>query len=93
MKSTSIVRKVDKLGRVVLPIELRRALGIDHKDSIEMFVEGKQLIFKKYIPQGACVVTGEVTPRNKEYVGGLVLSPLGAKILFNEIQKNYQFNT
>ena len=40
MKSTGIVRKVDELGRIVLPIELRRTLGIEEKDRIEIFVEG-----------------------------------------------------
>ena len=40
MKSTGIVRKVDELGRIVLPIELRRTLGIEEKDRIEIFVDG-----------------------------------------------------
>lgn len=48
MKSTGIVRKVDSLGRVVLPIELRRILQIDEKDSIEIFVDGDSIILKKY---------------------------------------------
>ncbi len=53
MKSTGIVRKVDELGRVVIPIELRRTLGIDIKDSLEIYVEGEYIIFKKYQP--ACM--------------------------------------
>lgn len=53
MKSTGIVRKVDELGRVVLPIELRRTLDINEKDSLEIFVEGNQIILKKYEP--ACI--------------------------------------
>ena len=53
MKSTGIVRKVDELGRVVIPIELRRTLGIDIKDSLAIYVEGEQIIFKKYQP--ACL--------------------------------------
>ena len=56
MKSTGIVRKVDELGRIVLPIELRRTLDINKKDSIEIFVEGNQVILKKYQP--ACVFCG-----------------------------------
>ena len=48
MKSTGIVRKVDELGRIVLPIELRRTLGIEVKDSLEIFVEGSEIILKKY---------------------------------------------
>ena len=50
MKSTGIVRKVDELGRIVLPIELRRTLDIAQKDSLEIFVEGDQIILKKYEP-------------------------------------------
>lgn len=50
MKSTGIVRKVDELGRVVIPIELRRSLGIEERDSLEIFVEGKQIVLQKYQP-------------------------------------------
>jgi len=50
MKSTGIVRRVDELGRVVLPIELRRVLGIAEKDQIEIYVEGASIILKKYQP-------------------------------------------
>jgi transcriptional pleiotropic regulator of transition state genes len=58
MKSTGIVRKVDELGRVVIPIELRRTLGIDEKDSMEIFVDQEKIILKKYEP--ACVFCGNV---------------------------------
>ncbi len=44
MKSTGIVRKVDELGRVVLPIELRRNLNIQEKDSLEIFVDDEKII-------------------------------------------------
>lgn len=50
MKSTGIVRPVDKLGRIVLPIELRRIMNIDCKDSIEIFVDGDYIVLKKYQP-------------------------------------------
>lgn len=53
MKSTGIVRKVDELGRIVLPIELRRTLGIEEKDRIEIFVDGESIILSKYQP--ACI--------------------------------------
>ena len=53
MKSTGIVRKVDELGRIVLPIELRRTLDISEKDTMEIFVEGSSIILKKY--QNACL--------------------------------------
>lgn len=50
MKSTGIVRKVDELGRVVLPIELRRNLDIQEKDALEIFVDDDKIILKKYQP-------------------------------------------
>lgn len=53
MKSTGIVRKVDELGRIVLPIELRRTLGIEEKDRIEIFVDVESIILRKYQP--ACI--------------------------------------
>ena len=53
MKSTGIVRKVDELGRIVLPIELRRTLGIEEKDRIEIFVDGESIILRTYQP--ACL--------------------------------------
>ena len=46
--STGIVRKVDELGRIVLPIELRRSLDIDVKDPIEIYTDGDRIILKKY---------------------------------------------
>ena len=51
IKSTGIVRKADKLGRIVLPIELRRTLGISESDSMEIFVDGSSIILKKYVPE------------------------------------------
>jgi transcriptional pleiotropic regulator of transition state genes len=56
MKATGIVRKVDELGRVVLPIELRRTLGIEEKDALEIYVDGERIMLKKYQP--ACIFNG-----------------------------------
>lgn len=53
MKSTGIVRKVDELGRIVLPIELRRTLDIAERDSLEIYVDGPSIVLRKYQP--ACV--------------------------------------
>ena len=50
MKSTGIVRKVDELGRIVLPIEMRRTLDIAEKDALEIYVDGSSVILKKYKP-------------------------------------------
>ncbi|OWZ83644.1 AbrB/MazE/SpoVT family DNA-binding domain-containing protein [Natranaerobius trueperi] len=56
MKSTGLVRKVDELGRIVIPIELRRNLGIEQRDSLEIYIEGENIILKKYEP--ACIFCG-----------------------------------
>lgn len=53
MKSTGIVRKVDELGRIVLPKELRDTLDINEKDALEIYVDGAMVILKKYEP--ACI--------------------------------------
>jgi transcriptional pleiotropic regulator of transition state genes len=57
VKSTGIVRKVDELGRIVLPIELRRTLEINEKDSLEIYVDGSSVILKKYEP--SCIFCGD----------------------------------
>ncbi len=56
MKSTGIVRKVDELVRIVIPIELRRTLDIEIKDALEIYVDRDQIILKKYEP--ACLFCG-----------------------------------
>jgi transcriptional pleiotropic regulator of transition state genes len=50
MKSTGIVRKIDNLGRMVIPIELRKTMNISKKDPMEIFVDGNKIILKKYEP-------------------------------------------
>ena len=50
MKSIGIVRKIDPVGRIVLPIELRKTLGIDDDTALEIFVDGEKIILKKYAP-------------------------------------------
>ncbi len=59
MKSTGIVRKVDELGRIVLPIELRKNLEINIKDPLEIFTNNDQIILKKYNPTD--IFTGEMS--------------------------------
>ena len=56
MKATGIVRPVDPLGRIVIPIELRRNLGINTDDSLEVFVDGPYIMLKKYEP--SCIFCG-----------------------------------
>ena len=69
MKSTGIVRKVDELGRIVLPIELRRTLDIDIRDSLEIYVENDSIVLKKYEP--TCIFCGsskELTVFNEKNI-------------------------
>lgn len=92
MKSTGIVRKVDELGRVVIPIELRRTLGIEEKDALEIYVDDEKIILKKYKPSMTCHITGNVSDENALFAGGkLVLSREGAEQLIQEIRQS--FNT
>ncbi len=71
MKSTGIVRKVDELGRIVLPKELRRTFQIDEKDPMEIFVDEEKIVLKKYEP--ACVFCNSAdnvsTYKNKNICG------------------------
>ncbi|MDQ0220913.1 AbrB/MazE/SpoVT family DNA-binding domain-containing protein [Peribacillus cavernae] len=91
MKSTGIVRKVDELGRVVIPIELRRTLGIAEKDALEIYVDDERIILKKYKASMTCQVTGEVSDDNLTFAGGkLILSREGAEQLLKEIQGNFE---
>ena len=50
MKSLGVVRRVDELGRIVLPIETRKRLGLEAKDPVEIFVEKDRVVLKKYEP-------------------------------------------
>ena len=62
VKATGIVRKVDELGRIVLPIEMRRTLDIAEKDALEIYVEGSSVILKKYKPSCIfCDATKDIT--------------------------------
>ena len=91
MKSTGIVRKVDELGRIVLPIELRRTLDINIKDSIEIFTDEDKIILQKYTPGKACIITGEVNNQNISLANGkIVLSPEGLTMLSSELNRIVQ---
>ena len=66
MKATGIVRKVDELGRIVIPVELRGTMGIQIKDPLEIYVDGEQIMLMKYKP--ICTFCGN-TDNIKEYKG------------------------
>jgi transcriptional pleiotropic regulator of transition state genes len=79
MKSTGIVRKVDELGRIVIPMELRRTLDIGEKDALEIYVDGEQIILKKYEP--ACIFCGNAKDVTN-YKGKNI-----CKVCINDIKK------
>lgn len=88
MKSTGIVRKVDELGRVVIPMELRRILGIDEKDPVELFAQDNLIVLQKYQPTMTCLVTGEVSNQNHSLLDGkLVLSEKGLDVLYKKLEE------
>lgn len=77
MKSTGIVRRVDELGRVVIPIELRNKFAINEKDQIEIYVDGSSIILKKYEPN--CIFCGNTNDLVK-YKDKLICQKCSSKI-------------
>ncbi len=77
MKSTGIVRKIDDLGRVVLPIELRRTLNLEVGDGLEIFTENDGIVLKKY--EASCVFCGG-DKKLKDYSGKMLCSQCRKKI-------------
>ena len=81
MKSTGIVRRVDELGRVVIPIELRNKFGIFEKDPIEIYVDGSSIVLKKYEPNCIfCNNTKKLINYNDKLVCEKCASKLAKKI-------------
>lgn len=88
MKATGVTRKVDDLGRVVIPKELRNTLGTKEKAPLEIFVEGEDIVLQKYQPGGVCALTGDVSNRNISVANGkITLSPEGAELLIKEVEQ------
>ena len=77
MKSTGIVRNIDELGRVVIPIEMRHKLDINEKDPMEIYSDGDLIILKKFQPN--CVFCGNTNNLSK-YKGKLVCDKCAKKI-------------
>lgn len=84
MKNTGVVRKIDELGRLVIPKELRNTLGLSEGTPLEIYVDGKHVILAKH--EKVCVVTGKASDTNIELFGGqVVVSEKGAKQLIDTI--------
>ena len=81
MKSTGIVRKIDELGRIVLPIEIRNTMNIESRDPIEIFVDEDKIVLKKYEP--SCVFCGNV--ENVQYYRGKLI----CRKCLDEIRKQF----
>ena len=88
MKATGVIRKVDELGRIVIPKELRDVLGIQIKSPLEIFVEADKIILQKYQPYNACQITGDVSGQNITLANGNITVGIeGAEYLVKEIEK------
>ncbi len=83
MKSTGIVRKIDELGRIVLPIEIRNTMDIKNRDAIEIFVDDEKIILKKYDP--ACIFCGNAD--NVTYFKGKLICKDCMAILKRSVQE------
>ena len=80
MKSTGIVRRIDELGRVVLPVELRRSMELEVRDSVEIYVEGDSIILKKH--SQSCIFCGsdkDITPFHDKCVCRHGMAELNAR--------------
>jgi len=77
MKSTGIIRRVDELGRVVLPMEMRKKFGITAKDPMEIYVDGNSIILKKYEPN--CIFYGN-SKKLLDYEGKVICEKCAEKI-------------
>lgn len=67
MRSTGIVRKLDNLGRLVIPKELRKVLDLTNREGIEIFTEGNMIVLKKYEP--GCIYCGSIEDDIKNFKG------------------------
>lgn len=85
MKSTGIVRKMDPLGRIVIPIELRRTLGIEINDPVEIYMDGDSVVLKKFKQFEQCDITGEKASFSL-FDGKLNLSEEGCAKLLDELR-------
>ncbi|WP_100618182.1 AbrB/MazE/SpoVT family DNA-binding domain-containing protein [Bacillus cereus] len=88
MKVTGMTRKLDSIGRITIPMFTRRMLRIEDKTPLDIFVEDDKVILKKYMAQGACLMTGEVSDKNISLADGTItLSPVGVELILEALQK------
>lgn len=87
MKSTGITRKLDELGRFVLPIEIRRQFNLKEKDAVEILVDDDKIVLRKFAPSRACAITGEESSDNVQVAPGVWLSPEGMQHTLEQFEK------
>jgi AbrB family transcriptional regulator, transcriptional pleiotropic regulator of transition state genes len=87
--SIGLTSEMDNLGRIVIPKEIRRTFQIDHNEPMEIFIDGEQIVLKKYVPNSSWTVTGIVSNKNKKFgEKGLILSPEGINIILEQLELN-----
>ncbi len=87
MKSYGVVRKVDQLGRITLPVSLRRSFDLKSGNEYEVFVEETNIVIQKYVPKRICALTGVDSEDNLELPNGVFLSPEAAQQIIDVAKK------
>lgn len=83
-KSTGIVRRVDDMGRIVLPKELRRVYNINPNDPVEIFTSGEEIVLRKYKPADGCSLCGTIADKYAE-LGDHRICPLCAELIMERL--------
>lgn len=89
MRNLGVVRKVDHLGRVVIPKELRTTMHLSEGQPLEFFTDDASLILRSYQIREACIITGEITDDNFQLSNGMFISPKGAEILLEQVKHSF----
>lgn len=86
-KATGIVRRVDELGRIVIPKELRRVYGINPNDPVEIFTSGEEIVLRKYKPADGCSLCGTVADKYAE-LGDRRICPGCAELIVDKLKQS-----
>lgn len=90
LKATGVTRKVDTLGRIVLPSELRKVYDISENDKLEIFTSNDTIILRKFRKEKACIFTGDLLPDNFHFSKGkITVNKEIAKELLTELKSYF----
>ncbi|WP_432352443.1 AbrB/MazE/SpoVT family DNA-binding domain-containing protein [Sporosarcina sp. A2] len=89
MRNIGVVRKVDHLGRIVIPKELRETMHLPEGQPLEFFTEEDHIVLRSYKIREACIITGEITSDNFQLSNGMFISPRGAEIILDEVKQAF----